>query len=513
MRGIAIAGRGPTRSHGGRPAVAALLAAVLPLAVASCGGDDGPTEPNPGPSPAPSAGSLEVTTATTGPEPDPDGYTLTVDDGDGRTIGTDDTLLVEDLEAADHAVELSNLADNCSVEGDNPRDVTVAAADTTTSDFAVSCAGTSALEITTSTVAAGLDGDGFRVAVDGGEERTIGTEDTETIAGLAAGDHTVELSGLATGCFVDGDNPRDVTAPADDTSTVAIDVTCGLRDRIAFSSDRDGQFDIWVMRTDGSDPVPLFGRDGSDRSPAVSPDGSLVAFASERSPDADRYDVWVIEADGTNATNLTPGQGRSNNDPVFSPDGTRIAFQANRDGDHEIYVMETDGSSQGPLTAHDSTDVDPAWSPNGSRIAFVSDRTGDREIHFMEADGSNPTRFTDNQASEFNLTWSPDGSRIAFRSHADGDSEIQVACANGSRPPEGIISDAAAPAWSPAGSRIAFSASGGGLMSDVWVMGTDGSNRTNLTASETNDTDPAWSPPSGSGPIPGPSQECQVAAP
>lgn len=522
-RAAAAPTRPPSR-RASRCVAAALPAAVLPalLALAACGGSGGPTRPGtdgPDPAPTPESGSVEVTTATAGAEPDPDGYTVVVEgDDQERPVGVKDTLVVADLEPGDHSVELTDLASNCGIlELGNPRTVSVAEGDTASTHFAVTCEGRSALEVTTATVAGGLDGDGFRVAVDGGDPRSIGTDDAETFGALASGDHTVELSGLATGCTVDGPNPRQVTLPPDATGTTAFRVTCGLRDRIVYASFRDGSYDLWTMVTDGLDPRPLYASDGDERDPAVSADGSLVAFASETRPGSDQFDVWVVLADGSNARNLTPGDG-TGGDPAVSPGGERIAFVTN-DPDSEVHVMGIDGSSPRPLTLNEASDFDPAWSPDGSTVAFVSDRGGSQEIWVMPSDGSGTAEpVVETPASEFGPSWSPDGSRVAYRSHADGDSDILKACVNGATPPEGLTGGDASdsrPAWSPDGSTVAFT-SFVEFRGDVWTVGSGGSGLVNLTDRAESDSDPAWSPQtSGFGPAPGPgpSAECQVASP
>ena len=86
-----------------------------------------------------------------------------------------------------------------------------------------------------------------------------------------------------------------------------------------------------------------------------------------------------------------PGFDRS---PAWSPDGSRIAFESFRDRNHEIYVMNADGSDVIQLTDNRGFDRSPAWSPDGSRIAFDSDRDGNDEIYVMNADGSGQTNLT-----------------------------------------------------------------------------------------------------------------------
>ena len=220
--------------------------------------------------------------------------------------------------------------------------------------------------------------------------------------------------------------------------------------RIAFSSNRDGDWDIYVMNADGSGVTQLTDNADDDRNPDWSPDGRQIAFSS--GPPDGNLDIYVMNADGSGVTRLTdhPGLDQS---PDWSPDGGHIAFTSVRqdDEDWNIYVMNADGSGVMRLTNHPELDRNPAWSPDGRRIAFSSDRDGDWDIYVMNADGSGLTRLTDNAELDRWPAWSPDGRRIAFTSDRDGDWDIYVMNADGS----GVTRLAdhpewdAEPAWSP----------------------------------------------------------------
>ena len=149
-----------------------------------------------------------------------------------------------------------------------------------------------------------------------------------------------------------------------------------------------------------------------------------IAFSSDR---AGNSEIYVMDADGKNPRNLTNPPDRDYS-PSWSPDGKRIAFTSERDGNDEIYVMDADGGNQQNLTNHPGRDSVPSWSPDGKRIAFVSDR--DRlldihgfptsEIYVMDADGENPQNLTNNRHDDRSPSWSPDGKRIVFISYRDG---------------------------------------------------------------------------------------------
>ncbi|NIM51841.1 MAG: hypothetical protein GTO22_21785, partial [Gemmatimonadales bacterium] len=135
------------------------------------------------------------------------------------------------------------------------------------------------LEVLTSTVGDTLDADGYTVTTDGDTSQTIGINETLTIPDLAAGSHTVELGDVAVNCSVDGLNPRTVSVSAGLTTQTVFPVSCraALFDHIAFMSDRDGNWEIYVMGADGSNPVRLTDNPASDYDPAWSPDGTRIA--------------------------------------------------------------------------------------------------------------------------------------------------------------------------------------------------------------------------------------------
>src|SRR5439155_1279326 len=96
-------------------------------------------------------GSVTVTTSTSGGTPDSDGYTVTVDGGQSRSLGVNTSTTYSGLTATSHTVELTGIAGNCTVSGQNPRTVTVATSGTTTT-FTITCAAlTGSLTVTTST--------------------------------------------------------------------------------------------------------------------------------------------------------------------------------------------------------------------------------------------------------------------------------------------------------------------------------------------------------------------------
>jgi WD40 repeat protein len=125
-----------------------------------------------------------------------------------------------------------------------------------------------------------------------------------------------------------------------------------------------------------------------------------IAFRSDRDGN---YEIYMMNPDGTGQTRLTSNSAYDD-EAAWSPDRSRIAFMSNRDGNTEVYVMNADGSGQMNLTNDTADALYPDWSPDGAKIAFTSRRDGPEEIYVMKADGTGQTRLTNHPAWD----WCPD---------------------------------------------------------------------------------------------------------
>ena len=261
--------------------------------------------------------------------------------------------------------------------------------------------------------------------------------------------------------------------------------------RVAFSSDRDGNDEIYLVNTDGSGLTRLTVNRLNDTSPAFSPDGSRIAFTADR--DGAR-DIFVMDANsGANQTNLTNDSAHDHR-PSWSPDGRKITFNSHREG-FNIFVVNADGSDQTRLTKTEGIESqDASWSPDGSKIAFYTYR-GNGDIFLMNPDGSGETRLTKSPHDDLTPSWSPDGSRIAFTSYRDGNPEIYVINVDGSGETR-LTNDLGAdwsPSWSQDGARIAFESERDGNR-NIYVINADGSGLMRLTDDPAQDASPSWAP-------------------
>jgi Tol biopolymer transport system component/streptogramin lyase len=300
-----------------------------------------------------------------------------------------------------------------------------------------------------------------------------------------AGTYTVNVT-------VTDDDSGSVTS-----SNVSVTVASPNLNKIAFSSSRDGNLEIYSMNADGTGAVRLTNNPALDAFPQWSPDKSKILFSSTRA--GSNPDFYVMNANGSNVTRLTTN-GRVDGLGSWSPDGTKIAFTSYRDGNYEIYVMNANGSGQTRLTNNAAVDTTPAWSPDGTKIAFSSNRSGSSnyEIYIMNANGSGVIRLTNHSAVDIDPAWSPDGTKIAFGSNRDGEEnfEIYVMNANGSGQLR-LTNNAAIdiePSWSPDGTKIAFTTNRVSWSNtEIYSMNSsDGANLVRLTNNSAFDTSGDW---------------------
>ena len=275
----------------------------------------------------------------------------------------------------------------------------------------------------------------------------------------------------------------------------------GKNGKIVFSSNRDGNYEIYTVNTDRTGLQRLTNNPANDTDPAFSADGSQIAFSSER--DGGNSEIYTMNTDGTGQTRIT-NDPAGDIQPAFSPGGSgqsRLVFTSTRDTfnpvNQEIYTIASNGSGLvARHTTNDAQDSDPAFSPDGNKIAFRSRRDNNSEIYLLTLGTLGLQRLTNNPAPDLSPNFSPNGSKIAFTSFRDGGNpEIYTMNANGTGQTRitndpGIDFD---PAFSPDGSWIVFSETNGGN-SEIYTKKLDGTGAQRLTSTAEADVQPDWQP-------------------
>lgn len=407
-------------------------------------------------------GTVVVTTVTTGSDLDPDGYLVNIGNLFGNPVAQNGSRSIAGVREGQHAVSLVGLSANCRVVGSNPMSVTVAFNATVQVSFAIECSPAGSLRVVTVTTGEAVDTNGYLVELRyTGQPQSTRADQTSngeiTFSGLVPGNYLVSVFELAANCDPVVPSPHTVVVTQGARSQVEIGIVCAAPGTIALVTESSStDLNISTMRLDGTGFTVLTNDPRMDVDPAWSPDRSRIAFASDRDGN---FEIYSMNANGTNLVRLTSNIATDRN-PDWSPDGSRIVFESDRNGNLEIYVMNADGSNQARLTESPSADIHPAWSPDGTRIAFASDRAAPFSIFAMNPDGSNITRLTVAAFPEVRPAWSPDGARIAYSSAVSlTQNVIYVMNADGLGRTllTNEFDDLAGPAWSPSGGKIAFS--------------------------------------------------------
>lgn len=347
------------------------------------------------------------------------------------------------------------------------------------------------VQLTLSTTGRAPDRDGYSITLDGSTKVAVPSNGSATLPALAAGSHTVVISGVNPNCTVGGAGTlRTVNVQSNAATPVEFAVQC-VADRIAYYQGL-GTFvgmGLFVAKRDGTEAVELkrgfslgFGRMD------WSPDGSSILYVSGTGDTS--ASVWSIDVFTRDSTRITT-EGQHLH-PQWSPTGDRIAATYIPAGPYaaaRVAVMNANGSGRRTLTGYtgDMPELMPTWSPDGNSIAYQRgpqirivdvDGTGDRLVTEMGWDGHT------------HLAWSPDGAWLVwyardpttsttelFRVHPDGSGRAAIT-ATPTVWEEG-------PSFMPDG-RIIFTAMPSGQSNyDPWAIAVDGSGLTRLLSTPT----------------------------
>ena len=243
-------------------------------------------------------------------------------------------------------------------------------------------------------------------------------------------------------------------------------------DEIVFQSNRDGDYEIYIMNIDGSNQRQLTFNNSDDQFPRVSPNGRQIVFESNRDGNPE---IYIMNRDGSNQQRLTYD---SANDrlPAWSPNGRQIVFHSSRDdSESEIYIMNLNGTGLQLITQTNNVEGHTSWSVT-NRLVFNARTPGQDywQIYTADPDGSNLQKITNTQVDEWSPEWSPDGEQILFLSMREsvGNPGMYLMNANGNELRllyNGPLLEWG-PAWSADGTRVVFSVDQLDNTADIYIL-------------------------------------------
>jgi TolB protein len=273
--------------------------------------------------------------------------------------------------------------------------------------------------------------------------------------------------------------------------------------RIAFVANQSGNWELWTINADGTNPVQLTQTPLDERFPAWAPDGQTIVYSTSDG------NLWTIHADGTQMKslllNIKEKERRDNTHPVWSPDGRKIAFVSflfDQD-DSEIWLINSDGSHPIELVAQNEIQINPTWSPDSRGIIYSSTIYGPagkiiQDLWVVQSDGRNAKRMLANDAANFHADLSPDGKKLAFTSDKSGNMDIWLFELQTQNLIQLTHHDAydADPSWALDSQHLAFVSNRTGAM-QIWIMDITGQNLRQLTNMPGVCKEPAWSKMTG----------------
>lgn len=193
-------------------------------------------------------------------------------------------------------------------------------------------------------------------------------------------------------------------------------IDSNLDGRIDSIPDTDADYDLWIMRSDGSEQYRLMDLPGDQIEPCYDPSGRMVVFSQKVN---NTWQVFSVEIrDPSVVKQITTGPGNKRH-PTWSPDFNWICFQSDVNGNWDLYrILATGQGSPIQITTGPTNDTDPSWAPAGLRIAFTREANGIKRIYTTRYDdGSDLEQITDGggvpTCNDKDPAWVPDTTRAA----------------------------------------------------------------------------------------------------
>ena len=230
------------------------------------------------------------------------------------------------------------------------------------------------------------------------------------------------ISFLLFGCSQPSETPSipTVTLEAVFTSTPAIVRYSGEGNLVFLSIEENGYAHLFVQSNPPQE-LPLTritAGDWNDIAPALSPDRKQLAFASDRNG---FWDLFVMDLNSGDVKQVTDSN-EYDSSPSWSPDGQWLVFETYLNDNLEVAIASVTDPAQKiiPLTQDSASDHSPVWAPDGRHIAFISTRGGDSDVWLADLDLADDERYQNLSktpfAAENHPVWNFDGSQLLWAS-------------------------------------------------------------------------------------------------
>ncbi len=258
------------------------------------------------------------------------------------------------------------------------------------------------------------------------------------------------------------------------TCIPVLSLAASCKNRLVFSANLDGNWDLFTLCEDGKDLVRLTETPYDEKEPCWSRDRTKVIFAA-----SDGRLHLINVSDRKELQLATSGKGTPEFSPCFSPDDNKVAFvqfiPGTRD-DTDLVILDIKKKEKRTLIHQYAAQFWPAWSPGGKKIAYINSHcSGDcgrliQELWMADPRGGWARQILLTNSFCREPSWSPDGKRIAFSSDKGGNFDIWILDLNdwNLRQVTKFNGLDVSPAWSPDGNRIAFISTRSGIM-EIWI--------------------------------------------
>lgn len=268
----------------------------------------------------------------------------------------------------------------------------------------------------------------------------------------------------------------DIKINEDDAKTIALEVMT-----------TDYKYSNIILVSDTGEFISKITDDSFNNfAPELSPDGKKIAFYSNRDGD---YDIYTVNTDGTDLKNIT------NNDsgdfmPKWSNDSKQICYSSDEAGFTGVYIINFDGTEKTQIVKNNAENAGAIWSTDNKGLIYVSNEEGNFDIYSIGIEGNKKIKLTNDEYFEETLSLSPDGSKVLYSAGQIDNTvfEVFVLDLNNLKISQltNNMSYGRMPLWAEGGNKIIFSSDMEGY-SEIYIMNSNGTGLKNLTNNDIDD--------------------------